>query len=461
MTDTTTEAHHHGPQNEQLKRSISGPQLFFYVLGDVLGSGIYGLIGLVAVAVGGAIWVPFGVGVGVAMLTGFAYAEMITKYPQAAGAALYVSKAFKNDFFTFLVSFLMLAATVSAAGALALTFGSDYFKEFINSPTTLTAIGLIVVLGLINFRGISESVWVNIVMTLIEVTGLIIILVIGVMTLSNGDADLARPFEFNGDKNPALLALTGAAIAFFAMTGFENAANVVEETKEPSRVFPKALLGGITVAGLLYLLVSFIASMVVPTDQLAANETSALLEVVREGPLGIPLKLFALIALVAITNTALVTLVAQARIMYGMAKQGAFPRIFARCHRTRRTPWVAILFTSTAAIVLILVAPVDDLATVTSLFLIAVFGLVCVSALMLRKETVEHDHYVAPTWLLMAGVVANAGLLAYTLYDSWTDLWVYVVGIMVAGLVLFFVNMATKPAADRRIEVEKAEEPPA
>ena len=183
MTDTTTEAHHHQPQSEELKRSITGPQLFFYVLGDVLGSGIYGLIGLVAVAVGGAIWVPFGVGVGVALLTGFAYAEMITKYPQAAGAALYVSKAFKNDFFTFLVSFLMLAATVSAAGALALTFGSDYFQEFFNVPTTLTAIGLIVVLGLINFRGISESVWVNIVMTIIEVTGLIIILLIGVMTL--------------------------------------------------------------------------------------------------------------------------------------------------------------------------------------------------------------------------------------------------------------------------------------
>ena len=176
----------------------------------------------------------------------------------------------------------------------------------------------------------------------------------------------------------------------------------------------------------------------------------------REGPLGIPLKLFALIALVAITNTALVTLVAQARIMYGMAKQGAFPRIFARCHRTRRTPWVAILFTSAAAIVLILVAPVDDLATVTSLFLIAVFGLVCVSALMLRSESVEHDHYVAPTWVLLTGVVANAGLLGYTLYDSWSDLWVYVVGIMAAGLVLYFVNMATKPAADRRIEVEKA-----
>ena len=121
-------------QHEELKRSISGPQLFFYVLGDVLGSGIYALVGLVAVAVGGAIWMSFGVGVAVALLTGFAYAELITKYPQAAGAALYVSKTFKNNFVTFMVTFAMLAATLSAAGALALTFGGDYFKQFIDLP---------------------------------------------------------------------------------------------------------------------------------------------------------------------------------------------------------------------------------------------------------------------------------------------------------------------------------------
>ena len=101
-------------------------------------------------------------------------------------------------------------------------------------------------------------------------------------------------------------------------------------------------------AGVLYLVVSFIASMVVPTDVLAGNETSALLEVVKAGPIGIPALLFAAIALVAVTNTALVTLVAQARIMYGIAKEGSLPRILARCHSTRKTPWVAILTSSVA-----------------------------------------------------------------------------------------------------------------
>ena len=96
-------------QSEELVRAISAPLLFFYVLGDVLGSGIYALIGVMAANVGGAFWTSFVVGVAAAMLTGFAYAELITKYPHAAGAAMYAGRAFNNRFFTFLVAFLISA----------------------------------------------------------------------------------------------------------------------------------------------------------------------------------------------------------------------------------------------------------------------------------------------------------------------------------------------------------------
>jgi amino acid transporter len=104
-------------QQEELERAITAPLLFFYVLGDVLGSGIYALIGVMAASVGGAFWTSFVVGVSAAMLTGFAYAELITKYPQAAGAALYVSRAFGNRFLTFLITFCTVAASLAATGA--------------------------------------------------------------------------------------------------------------------------------------------------------------------------------------------------------------------------------------------------------------------------------------------------------------------------------------------------------
>lgn len=456
MTTTDTTASRQVRQSEKLRRSITGRLLFFYVLGDVLGSGIYALIGVMALQVGGAFWTSFVIGVTVAMLTGFAYAEMITKYPQAAGAALYVSKAFGIRFLTFVVTFFMLSASIAAAGALALVFGGGYFKEFIDLPTTAVAIGFILVLALLNFRGIHESVKANMLMSLVEITGLGIILAVGAAVVFQGNADFSRPFEFKGDSNEMLLVLAGAALAFFSMTGFENAANVAEETKEPSKVFPRALLGGMAVAGVLYLLVAFIASMVAPVGDIAGSE-SALLEVVKAGPIPVPPSLFAAIALVAVTNTALVALVAQSRIMYGMAREGVVPRIFARTHQTRHTPWIAIVFTTAIVIVLLLTADVERLAAVTVLFLIAVYALVCVAALKLRKDTVEHDHYRSPTWILWAGLFANIGLLVNTVIDDPGA--VAYSGVMIAiGLGLYFVNNAVTHRADRRLMVGASSE---
>ena len=435
-TDTTP-----GGQQEELKRSITGRLLFFYVLGDVLGSGIYALIGVMAFTVGGAFWLSFVVGVTVALLTGFAYAELITKYPQAAGAALYTHKAFGNRFLTFMVTFCLLAATIAAAGTLARVFGGTYFTSFVEGiPVTVVAIVFIVALSLLNFRGITESVWTNMVMTIIETTGLLIILAVGAVVVAEGDANLEQPFQLN-DGNPAIVVLSGVALAFFAMTGFENAANIAEETQDPSRTFPKALLGGMTLAGVLYMVIAFIASMVAPIDDLAANEgqDGSLLTVVQAGPIPVPEMVFSAIALVAVTNTTLVSLVAQSRIMYGMARQGIVPRVFARTHATRRTPWVSIIFTAGLVCLLLAIADVDRLATVTVLFLIVVYGMVCLAALRLRGTPVEHDHYSAPVLILYAGVVANVAILVHTMIDDPGSI-AWCAAILAIGVAMYFVN---------------------
>jgi amino acid transporter len=225
------------------------------------------------------------------------------------------------------------------------------------------------------------------------------------------------------------------------MTGFENAANVAEETQDPTKAFPRALIGGMALAGVLYLLIAFVASMVTPLDQLTEDEGAGgtLLTVVEAGPIPIPALVFSAIALVAVTNTTLVSLVAQARIMYGMARQNVVPRIFARTHHTRQTPWVAIIFTAALVCLLLLTTDVGTLAEVTVLFLIAVYGMVCVAALVLRKRSVKHDHYTAPTALLVIGVVGNAALLVYTAVTSPKSL-LYCGGMLAVGAVLYFVN---------------------
>lgn len=454
---------------EELTRAITAPLLFFYVLGDVLGSGIYALVGVMAGQVGGAFWTSFAIGVTAAMLTGFAYAELITKYPQSAGAALYVNRAFNNRFFTFLVTFATVAASLAATGALALAF-SGYFLEllqtFLNVPLLLAAIVFVIVLAFINFRGISESVKLNLAMSLTELAGLALVLLIGIIVLVSGDADLSRPFQFNEAGNPALLALAGAVLAFFAMTGFENAANVAEEVQNPSKVYPRALLGGMTTAGIIYLIIAFVASMVVPTDRLAGSEV-ALLEVVRTGLPAFPGWLFVIVACVAIANTCLVALITNSRIMYGMAKEGIVPRIFARTHLSRRTPWVAIIFTTIVALLLIVGVGeegVGTLANATVAFLLAVFALVCCCALVLRRDRVQSEHYTAPSALLALGVAVNIALLLYVLVDDLQGLLggeiparqsvvVVCLAMLAVGLVLYVINNLVQ----RRLEPTRGE----
>ncbi|MGZ8741453.1 MAG: APC family permease [Nocardioides sp.] len=444
-TATTAEERRSG-QGPKLARNLSGVLLFFYVLEDVLGSGIYALIGLVADEVGGAFWTAFALGVLVALITGLAYAELVTRYPVAAGAALYISKAFKNNFFTFVVTFCMLAAIVTASGALALTFGGAYFKEFFDWPTMAVAIGFVAVLSFINYRGISETAKSNMIMTVIEVSGLLIILATGIAVVVNGDAHYDQVMEFKPDTNISLAILGGAALSFFAMTGFENAANVAEETHNPKQVFPKALLGGMAVAGLLYVLVAIATSLVATHDSVAGSE-GALLEVVRQGPFGIPGWLFAAIALVAVTNTCLVTMVTQSRILYGMANEDVVPRVFGKVHPRRKTPWVGILFTFVMVVGVLLAAgaEVATLASASVVFLLFIYGLVIVSALKLRRDDVDDHpeaHFRAPTALLYIGIVANAGLLVFTIVDD-PSLLLYCGGLLAVGLVLYVAHQAT------------------
>ncbi len=179
-------------EDSGLKRSITGKQLFFYTLGDVLGSGIYVLIGLVAAAVGGAFWIAFALGVTVAGITGSAYAELATKYPQAAGAALYVNKAFGNKVLTFLITISFLSASFAATGSLATGFASYFATLWSEIPALLVSLVFLLALVIINFIGITESVVVNMMMTFVEVAGLIIVMIIGIWYIAQGKPTSAR-----------------------------------------------------------------------------------------------------------------------------------------------------------------------------------------------------------------------------------------------------------------------------
>lgn len=401
----------------------------------MVGGGIYALVGEVGGEVGGAIWTAFSVSAVLALLTALSYAELVTKYPLASGAALYTHKAFRSHFATFMVAFAVMMSGLTSAGALARAFAGDYFAEFVALPEVPVAVGLVAILTLVNLWGITQSTRLNATFTIIEIAGLLLIVVIGVMAAGEPGTDVGRNFQFKSGITPFAAIVAGVTLAFYALIGFEDSANVAEEVKRPSRSFPRALIGALLTASLIYVAVSFVSSMVVPTDRLA-NSSAPLLEVVKLGPLGIPPELFSAIGLFALTNGALINMIMASRLLYGMANQRVVPGLFGAVLPGRRTPWVAALFAAAVVIFLVIISDLEQLATTTVMLLLAVFVVVNVAVLVLRRDRVDHDHF--RTWPPLPVLAAATSIFLITQNDAVTFLQAGV--LLGIGLVLWAVT---------------------
>ena len=440
----------HATEHPDLRRAIGPWMLFFFVLGDIVGAGIYALVGEVGAVVGGAIWAAFLFSFILAIFTAASYAELVTKYPRAGGAATYVNNAFRMPFVSFMVAFAVMAAGITLACTLTLAFSGDYLSQFVGIPSIIAAVVFMIALGLINFYGISESVKINVLLTCVEITGLLLIILIGIVTLGAGEGDPGRAFEFKEGANVLVALLGGTVLAFYALIGFDDSVNVAEETRHPSRNYPRAMFGGLLVAGVIYLFVTFTASMVVPTADLAAS-SGPLLEVVERGTLTVPSKLFAAIALLAVSNGALINLIMASRITYGMADQGVLPSVFARVHENRRTPWVAILFVTTIGLIMLVSlgsGALDTLSTTTVVLLLMAFIMVNASVLALRGDRVEHEHFRTPTVFPILGILVSLVLL---IYSAVNDITIFVLAgvLLLLGVALYGVDVLAKSRLDR------------
>lgn len=419
----------------KLARKITGPLLFVFILGDVLGAGIYALMGVLSGEVGGALWVPLVVALLLALLTAGSYAELVTKYPKAGGAAVFARRAYKSPIISFLVGFSMLAAGVVSAAGLSLAFSGQYLSTFLDVPQIPAAMVFLVLVALLNARGISESLKSNLVMTVIELSGLVIIIVaVGVM-VGGGGGDVSRVGEFPSGVNPVIATLGAAIIAYYSFVGFETSANVIEEVRQPSKVYPLALFGSLVTAGVVYVLVGLASSIALPASKLE-DSSGPLLEVLAATGVGIPQWVFALIALVAVANGALLTMIMSSRLAYGMAEDGLLPSALGRVLPKRRTPWVSIIVTTVVAMLLTLIGDLATLAETVVLLLLFVFLSTNIAVLVLRRDKVDHEHFRVWTAVPVLGVLSCVLLLTQ---QSW-QVWVFGAILLAVGLVLYFVS---------------------
>ncbi|OJF97530.1 APC family permease [Pararhizobium antarcticum] len=412
----TTESGTAGKQPE-LKRVMGPGLLLLFIIGDILGTGIYALTGQVAAEVGGVVWLPFLVAFVVALLTAFSYLELVTKYPQAAGAALYTHKAFGVHFLTFIVAFAVMSSGITSAAtasrAFAANFSAGLGMDMGEAGVIAVAVLFIALVAAINFRGVGESVKLNVVLTVIELSGLLLIIAIGFWAIGHGQGDVSRIWTFvppEGSSGVFWPVVAATTLAFFAMVGFEDSVNMAEECKNPSKIFPKVLLGGLLITGAIYMLVSISAITLVSAEDLGEGETP-LLKVVQAGAPGFPISIFGLITMLAVANSALINMMMASRLLYGMGREGVIPAVLGRVHKSRHSPYIAILFTTALAIALITLAGgVPELGGTTALLLLCVFAVVNIAVLVLRRDTVEHKHFRTPTIVPILGAITCAFL---------------------------------------------------
>jgi amino acid transporter len=437
-----------GADDTPLHRAIGPKLLILFVVGDILGTGIYATTGQVAGKVGGALWLPFVIGFVVAILTAASYVELVGKYPKAAGAALYTQKAFQVPFLTFIVAFMVMCSGLSSASAAARAFSGDYLGEFTDLfPATLVAILFILALAALNLRGVSESVKTNVVLTVVELTGLFVILAVGAWAVLTGEGEPSRLGEFQaGGTGYALITsvLGATALGFFAFVGFEDSVNMAEETKDPVRTFPRAIFTGVAVTGTIYVLVALVSSLLVDYRVLEGS-SGPLLEVVKAGGLDFPPKLFALIALFAVTNSALINIMMASRLCYGMANERILPRALGRVLPRRRTPVVGIVFVSLLAIGLVSTGEIAGLGDTTAFLLLCVFAVVNIAVLVLRRDRVEHKHFRTPTVLPVLGAITSL-ILASPLSDRPADVYIRAGVLLAIGIALWVLNKAVMKA---------------
>ena len=458
MADASTSTDTIEPGKQPELNRVMGPKLLLlFIIGDILGTGVYALTGDVAAEVGGAAWLPFLVAFAIATITALSYLELVTKYPQAAGAALYTHKAFGIHFLTFIVAFVVMCSGITSASTASRAFASNlaagFDLEMGNWGIVLVALGFMTLVAIVNLRGVGESVKANVVLTLVELSGLLLVIMVGLWALTGDSTDFSRVVAFDTaeDKGVFLAVTTATSLAFFAMVGFEDSVNMAEETKDPVKIFPKVMLTGLTITGIIYVLVAVFAVALVPVGDLAASDTP-LVEVVKAGAPDLPIdSILPFISMFAVANSALINMLMASRLIYGMSRQRVLPPVLGKVHPTRHTPWTAILFTTALAfglIIFVSFSGADVIATLggtTALLLLAVFAVVNVAVLVLRRDTGAHEevrskHFRSPRFLPYVGVITCVYLVTPL---SGRDGTQYVVAgwLLLIGIVLFFVTV--------------------
>jgi basic amino acid/polyamine antiporter, APA family len=350
----------------ELKRSLNLTQLVFYGVGSMVGAGIYSVIGAAAGEAGYSLWLSFLFAGFAAFLTVLSYAELASALPKAGAEYQFMKTAFPSiRLISFMAGYLIALNAAATSATVAIAF-AGYLNVFVKTPAILTAFLLLAACTAINISGIRQATWLSIALICIEVSGLLLAIFAGFF-----GGDIQNSFEAIPSFENAAGIFSATALIFFIFIGFEDVANLSEETNEPKKTIPRALLISVVLTSIMYVLVAFsIMTLSAPSD-LAASDSPLTLATGSVAPwMG---KSLAIAALFATASTALISLISISRLLFGMAREGDMPPLLSRTHSKRQTPWVAALALFGAACLLLPLGQVKIIASISSFGVLLAF----------------------------------------------------------------------------------------
>lgn len=397
-------------KSKSLNRSLGLPLVTLYGLGNILGAGIYVLVGKVAGEAGYSTLLAFMVAMIIAGLTAFSYMELSGRYPASASVSVYLHKAFSKRWLSVGIGLAMVAGGITSAATLAKGF-SGYLNALIPAPEVLASLGLLAVLGLIAAKGIGESAIMAGVFTFVEIAGLMLVIYAGKESL--GAIDPSKLLTV--DPAVGLSGIIGGAfLAFYAFIGFEDMVNVAEETKNPQRTMPLAILFALIASTVLYLLVAAVAITAVSPAELA--NSTAPLSLVYSRTTGGNAIFLTIIGISAAINGVIVQIIMGSRVLYGLSRQGWLDKHLSEVNKTTRTPVAATALVVGAMMIAVVSLPLVSLAKLTSLIVLAIFALVNVSLILIKRRRPSHSGLITvPSVVPYFGALCSSLVILYEL----------------------------------------------
>lgn len=410
----------------KLERSLTLWQITLMSIGIILGAGIYVVIGEAAGLTGNSVWISFIIGALVAAFSGLSYAELASRFPKAGAEYVYIENSFGNRA-AWMAGWLVLSGSVIGGATVTLGF-SRYFSALFNTPLIIIAIFVLIIIGIILIIGVQETASLTILFTLIESIGLIIIILIGIPYL--GKVDLLE--MTNGFKG----LIEGGILIFFSYIGFQGIARLAEETKDPEKNIPKAIIISLSITTIIYILVAISAVSIVPWQELAQSK----------GPLALVAKyvlgensiiILSVIALFSTFNTALVMLLSGSRLLFGIGERKAIPQIFTSILKRFKTPWIAIITVIFASSIILFLEDLKTIANLTNFTIFMVFILINSAVIYYRYKKPINVGFKVPfsigklPIIPLMGIITSAFMILNIAYT-----------VLILGLILLIIGFA-------------------